>query len=260
MLQKTLGKTGIKISEIGQGTWASRGGVEPLRLGVSLGATHVDTAEMYGTEGVVGKAIAEIRDKVFLATKVSPQHLHYDDLIKAAEGSLSRLDTKILDLYMIHWPNPRIPIKETMKAMEDLVKKGKIRYIGVSNFSVEDLKEAQNTMSSQEIVSNQVEYNLATRGVEEELIPFCKEQRITIVAYSPLSRGQVSKKKDELLDKIAAKYGKTKAQVALNFLTREENVVAIPKADNAQHVKENCEASGWRLSDADIKLIDARFK
>jgi len=215
---------------------------------------------MYGTEGAVGKAIADIRDKVFLATKVSPQHLHYDDLIKAAEGSLSRLDTKILDLYMIHWPNPRIPIKETMKAMEDLVKKGKIRHIGVSNFSVEDLKEAQAAMSSQEIVSNQVEYNLATRGVEDELIPFCKEQKITIVAYSPLSRGQVSKKKDEVLDKIASKYGKTIAQVALNFLTREENVVAIPKTDNTQHVKENCEASGWRLSEADIKLIDARFR
>ncbi|HXQ92486.1 MAG TPA: aldo/keto reductase [Nitrososphaerales archaeon] len=260
MLQKSLGKTGIKISEIGQGTWAFRGGVEPLKVGVSLGATHVDTAEMYGTEGVVGKAIADIRDKVFLATKVSPQHLHYDDLIKAAEGSLSRLDTKILDLYMIHWPNPRIPIKETMKAMEDLVKKGKIRHIGVSNFSVEDLKEAQAAMSSQEIVSNQVEYNLATRGVEDELIPFCKEQKITIVAYSPLSRGQVSKKKDEVLDKIASKYGKTIAQVALNFLTREENVVAIPKTDNTQHVKENCEASGWRLSEADIKLIDARFR
>jgi diketogulonate reductase-like aldo/keto reductase len=260
MLQKSLGKTGIKISEIGQGTWAFRGGGEPLKLGVSLGATHVDTAEMYGTEGVVGKAIADIRDKVFLATKVSPQNLHYDDLIKAAEGSLSHLDTKILDLYMIHWPNPRIPIKETMKAMEDLVKKGKIRYIGVSNFSVKDLKEAQDAMSSQEIVSNQVEYNLAARGIEEDLIPFCKEQKITIVAYSPLSRGQVSKKKDEVLDKLAAKYGKTKAQVALNFLTREENVVAIPKADNSQHVKENCEASGWRLSETDIKLIDARFR
>ena len=94
----------------------------------------------------------------------------------------------------------------------------------------------------------------------DELIPFCKEQKITIVAYSPLSRGQVSKKKDEVLDKIAAKYGKTRAQVALNFLTREENVVAIPKADNTQHVRENCDASGWRLSEADIKLIDARFR
>src|SRR5271169_2981288 len=125
MLQKSLGNSGIKISEIGQGTWALRSGVESLRLGVSLGATHVDTAEMYGTEGVVGKAISNIREQVFLATKVSPQHLHYDDVIKAVEGSLSRLDAKVIDLYMIHWPNRSIPIKETMKAMEDLVKKGK---------------------------------------------------------------------------------------------------------------------------------------
>jgi diketogulonate reductase-like aldo/keto reductase len=259
MLQKTLGNTGIKISEIGQGTWAYRGGAEPLKLGVSLGATHVDTAEMYGTEGAVGKAIADIRDQVFLATKVSPEHLHYNDVIKAAEGSLSRLETKVIDLYMVHWPNPRIPIKETMKAMEDLVKKGKIRYIGVSNFSVKDLKEAQATMSSEKIVSNQIEYNLASRSVEAELIPFCKKEKITIVAYSPLSRGQVSKKKDEVLDKIAAKYGKTRSQVALNFLTREENVVAIPKASNIEHVKENCGASGWRLSDSDIELVSNRF-
>src|SRR5579862_3744187 len=114
MLQKNLGKSGVKISEIGQGTWAYRGGVEPLRLGVSLGATHVDTAEMYGTENLVGKAIEPIRDQVFLATKVSPSHLHYDDVIKAAEGSLKQLNTRTIDLYMIHWPNPRIPIKETM--------------------------------------------------------------------------------------------------------------------------------------------------
>jgi len=259
MNQKPLGKSGIKISEIGQGTWAYRDGVEPLRVGISSGATHVDTAEMYGTEGIVGNAIGDRRDEVFLATKVSPQHLHYDDVIKAAEGSLNRLNTKTIDLYMVHWPNPRVPIQETMKAMEDLVKKGKIRHIGVSNFSVEELKDAQDALSSQEIVSNQVEYNLQTRAVEDELIPFCKSQKITIVAYSPLSRGQVSKRKDELLDKIAAKYKKTKAQIALNFLTREENVVAIPKADHVEHVKENCEASGWRLSDEDMKTIDEKF-
>ena len=253
--QKPLGKTGIKISEIGQGTWAYTGGVEPLRLGVSLGATHIDTAEMYGTEGIVGKAIEDEREKIFLATKVSPQHLRYDDLIRAAEGSLKRLNTKMIDLYMVHWPNPEIPIKETMRAMEDLVKKGKIRYIGVSNFSVDELKEAQGAMSSQEIVSNQVRYNLETRGIERDLIPYCKKEKITIVAYSPLSRGQVSRRKDEVLDKIASKYGKTKAQVALNFLTREECVVAIPKANSVEHVRENCGASGWRLTDEDIDLI-----
>ncbi len=260
MLQKPLGNSGVNISEIGQGTWDYRGGVEPLRLGVSLGATHIDTAEMYGTEPIVGKAISEIRSKVFLATKVSPQHLHYNDVIRAAEGSLKRLNTDVIDLYMIHWPNTSIPIKETMKAMEDLVSRGKIKHIGVSNFSVEDLEEAQRVMASRKIVSNQVQYNLANRSIEAELIPFCKKEKITVVAYSPLSRGQVSRRKDEVLDKIAAKYGKTKAQVALNFLTREENVVAIPKADSAEHVRENCAASGWRLSQDDIAIIDEHFR
>ena len=160
---------------------------------------------------------------------------------------------------MIHWPNPKVPIRETMRAMEDLVKQGKIRHIGVSNFSVEDLKDAQDALTSQEIVSNQVEYNLGNRDAEAELIPYCKAQKITTVAYSPLGRGQVSRKKDETLDKVAAKYQKTRAQVALNFLTREETVVAIPKADHDEHVKENCEASGWRLSEEDIRLIDERF-
>jgi diketogulonate reductase-like aldo/keto reductase len=259
MLLKPLGKSGVKISEIGQGTWAYRGGPEALRAGIACGMTHVDTAEMYGTEDAVGKAIADIRDEVFLATKVSPQHLHYDDVLKAATGSLSRLNTTFIDLYMIHWPNRRIPIQETMRAMEDLVKQGKIRHIGVSNFSVEELKDAQEALSSHKIVSNQVEYNLQTRDAEKELIPYCKAQGITIVAYSPLTRGQVSRRKDEVLEKIAAKYKKSKSQVVLNFLTREENVVAIPKADRMEHVKENCDASGWRLSEEDLRLIDERF-
>lgn len=232
----------------------------PLQLGVSLGATHVDTAEMYGTEQIVGKAISEIRDQVFLATKVSPSHLHRGDLLKAADGSLKRLGTDVIDLYMIHWPNSSVPIRETMKAMEDLVSQGKIRYIGVSNFSVEDLKEAQHSMTSQKIVSNQIEYNLANRSAEADVIPYCKKEKITIVAYSPLSRGQVSRRRDEVLDKIASKYSKTKAQIALNFLTREEHVVAIPKADNEAHVRENCAASDWRLSKDDIALIDEKFK
>jgi diketogulonate reductase-like aldo/keto reductase len=125
---------------------------------------------------------------------------------------------------------------------------------------VEDLKDAQDALTLQEIVSNQVEYNLGNRDAEAELIPYCKAQKITIVAYSPLGRGQVSRRKDEILDKIAAKHQKTRAQIALNFLTREENVVAIPKADRLEHVKENCEASGWRLSEEEIRLIDERFR
>lgn len=260
MNQKLLGKTGVKISEIGLGTWQYRGDIEALRVGIAQGATHIDTAEIYGTEGVVGEAIEGLRDKAFLATKVSPSHLHYDDVLKAADGSLKRLGVKIIDLYQIHWPNSRIPIKETMSAMEELVKQGKIRYIGVSNFSVRELKEAQEAMSSQEIVSNQVEYNLQNREIERDLLSYCQSQKITIIAYSPLNRGHVSPGKNSILDKIASKYDKTRVQVVLNFLTARENVVAIPKSDNIDHVNENCGASGWRLSLDDIKQIVQSFK
>ena len=259
MLFKLLGGSGAKISEIGQGTWAYRADVQPLRLGISLGATHIDTAEMYGTEPIVGKAILGIRADVFLASKVSPSHLDYNSLIRAAEGSLKRLNTEYMDLYMIHWPNHSVPIKETMRAMEDLLKKGKAKYIGVSNFSVGDMEEAKDAMTTQKIVSNQVQYNLRDRSPEQDIIPYCKKEKITVVAYSPLSRGQVSRRSDAILDEIASRYKKTKAQVALNFLTREDNVVAIPKSDNEEHVAENCAASGWRLSKDDIETIDEHF-
>jgi diketogulonate reductase-like aldo/keto reductase len=262
MIYKQLGDTKTKIAEIGQGTWQYRGGVGPLKVGISLGATHIDTAEMYGTEETVGEAIAEERDKVFLATKVSPSHIHHDDLIKAAQASLRRLGTKTIDLYMIHWPNPSIPIKESMGAMEELLGQGKIKNIGVSNFSVEELRDAQKAISSSnKIVSNQVEYNLNNREIEEDLVPYCKKEKITVVAYSPLARGQIpnSKKNDDLLEGIAKRNNKTKAQVVLNFLTREENVIAIPKANNEAHVRENCGASGWRLSEEDMRKIDEAF-
>ena len=258
--QKFLGKTGVKISEIGLGTWKYQSNSEPLRVGISQGATHIDTAEMYGTEEIVGEAIEGLRNDVFLATKVSPSHLHYDDVLRAAEGSLKRLGVKTIDLYQIHWPNSRIPIKETMHAMEELVKQDKIRFIGVSNFSVREMKEAQEAMASQEIVSNQVEYNLQNRQIESDLIPYCRSQKITVTAYSPLNRGHMSPGENSILDKIALKYGKTRVQLILNFLTAEENIVAIPKSDNVDHVMENCGASGWRLSAEDRKLIGEYFK
>lgn len=259
MNKKYLGKTGVKVSEIGLGTWKYQSSSEPLRVGISLGATHIDTAEIYGTEGIVGEAVEGIRDDVFLATKVSSSHLHYDDVLRAADGSLKRLGVKTIDLYQIHWPNSRIPIKETMHAMEELVRQGKIRYIGVSNFSVRELKEAQEAMTSQEIVSNQVEYNLQNRQIESDLISYCRSQKITVTAYSPLNRGHFAGE-NGTLDRIALKYSKTRAQVILNFLTSEENLVAIPKSDSVSHVKENCGASGWRLLAEDRKLIDEHFK
>ncbi len=250
----------MEIPEIGLGTWDYRGGVEPLKIGISLGASLIDTAEMYRTEEVVGRAISSLdRRSVFIATKVWPNHLHHDDLLKAAEASLRRLNIKTIDLYQIHWPNPEVEISESIGAMEELVRMGKVRFIGVSNFSVEQVEEAQDALSSEKIVSNQVEYNLSDRRIERDLLPYAISKGMTIIAYSPLERGSSLRNRgrvSKLLDEIASKYKKTRAQVILNWITSKQNVVAIPKADRGEHVRENCGASGWRLSPEDLREID----
>jgi len=162
---KPLGSTGVMVPEIGLGTWNYSGGVAPLRRGIELGAYLVDTAEGYNTEDVVGMAIKGIRNRVFVATKVSGRHLRHDDALRAAEGSLRRLGIDCIDLYQVHWPNPSVPIRETMRAMEKLVDSGLVKYIGVSNFDVDELEEAMAAMSRYPIVSNQVLYNLKSREI-----------------------------------------------------------------------------------------------
>ncbi len=261
MKAKTLGRTRERIPEVGQGTWNYHGGTEPLRVGVSLGARLIDTAEMYGTEEAVGEAVEDLTG-VFIATKVSAHHLRHDDVIRAAEASLRRLKVKTIDLYQVHWPNPSIPILETMRAMEELVRVGKVRYVGVSNFSVQELKDAQEALGSGEIVSNQVEYSLLNRGVEGGLLPYCAREGVTVIAYSPLARGRLVSGRDEntmFLGRVGEKYGKTAGQVALNWLTCQEGVVVIPKADSVEHVRENVGASGWMLSSNDFDAISKRF-
>ena len=191
--RKLLGDTGLEIPEIGLGTWRYSGGIEPLRAGVRLGASLIDTAEMYRTESNVGKAINEIQDQVFVATKVWGTNLKYDDVLRAAEQSMQRLRVNIIDLYQIHWPNSRIPIRETMKAMEQLVDRGLVKYIGVSNFSVGELDEAMSVMENYPIVSNQVIYNLKKREIERDILPFCLERNISIFAYTPLADGTLAK-------------------------------------------------------------------
>ena len=156
MKYRELGSTGEMVPEIGLGTWKYQGGSEPLRKGIELGAYLIDTAEMYKTENEVGVAIKDHRDKVFLATKVLGSNLRYDEVLRAAEKSLSLLEQDVIDLYQLHWSNPSVPISETMGAMEELVERGMIRYIGVSNFSVGEMREAQQVMSKNPLVSNQV--------------------------------------------------------------------------------------------------------
>lgn len=263
---KELGATGVKLPEIGLGTWQYSGGTEPITKAISLGATLIDTAEMYGTEGIVGKAIKEQRERVFVATKVSGNHLRYDEVLSAAESSLQKLQTDYIDLYQIHWPDPGVPLKETMRAMETLVDLGKVKFIGVSNFYLKNLEEAQACMTKHKIVSNQVKYSLMHRGIEEDTLAYCQENQITIIAYSPLDRGSLTARPMlrhraamSALQRIASESGKTAAQVALNWCVSKPNVIAIPKSDKAERVVENCQASGWRLTDKQIGDLNRAF-
>lgn len=248
---KELGATGVQVSELAIGTWKYRGGVEPLRAGIELGATFIDTAESYGTEQTVGEAIRGIRGRVFIASKVSPRHFRYNDVIRAAECSLRQLKTDYLDLYQLHWPNYTVAIVETMAAMERLVDEGKIRFIGLSNFSVAEMKRAQRCLTRARIVSNQVKYSLVCRDPEDGLLDYCNASGVSLLAFSPLATGPgVLARADQadVLGQIAAEVGKTRAQVALNWCICQPEVIAIFKADKPEHVRDNCGASGWRLS------------
>ena len=263
---KELGNTGVMVAEIGLGTWRYKGGIKPLRKGIELGATLIDTAEGYYTEDVVGEAIKGVRDKVFIATKVSGRHLAYDDLLQSAEESLYKLGTDYIDLYQIHWPNPTYPIRETMRAMGELVDRGLVRFIGVSNFDIDEIEEAQSYLNNYAIVSNQVRYNLNDRSIERDLLPYCEERDITILAYTPLDDGNLTHKerlikssKMKTLDAISQETGKTMGQVALNWCTSTKNVIAIPKSNSVERTIENCGSSGWRLSPEQIERLDEAF-
>lgn len=275
MKYKDLGKKHTKIPAIGQGCMGIGGylsrdslqdnnQIKALRLGIELGMTLMDTAEAYGkghSEELVGRAIEGVRDKVFIATKVSPEHFSYDALLQSVEGSLRRLKTDYIDLYQVHWPNPKVLVNETMQAMERLVREGKIRYVGVSNFSLKELKEAQAAISEDEIVSVQVEYNLFDRTIENSILPYCQSEGITTIAYSPLDQGKIASGEEriERLKMIAGKYNRTMAQVALNWLISHLCVITIPKATNLDHVKENASSADFELSDEDFKEISKIF-
>ncbi|WP_449462454.1 aldo/keto reductase [Tardisphaera miroshnichenkoae] len=267
MIEKELGKTGEKLPVIGLGTWQLGGDFaeDALVAGVKAGARFIDTAEIYHTEPLVGKALSKIRAEgisVFLATKVWPTHFHHDDVIKACEGSLKRLGVSAIDLYQLHWPNPSIPISETMRAMEELVDQGKIRYIGVSNFSVKQLEEARASMKKYDVVSNQVEYNPFNREAEKELIPYCQREKITVIAYSPLGHGELFKDSElrAKLEKIGSAHGKSWVQAALAWLASKPQVVAIPKASTPEHAVEDAEAGDLVLTPDEASSLDEYLK
>lgn len=274
MLRRKFGWTGLDVPVIGMGTWmiegrtrdAERRAIEALRLGLDLGMNHIDTAEMYGNgraEELIAEAVDDQREQVFLVSKVLPSNASYQGTLKACERSLKRLKTDFIDLYLVHWPSSQHPIEETMRAMEKLVDEGMIRFIGVSNFDVEQLREAQRALKKYRIACDQVLYHLAYRGIEQDLLPYCAEKGIAIVGYSPFGHGSFPSSHSrggKVLAEIAKRHNRTMRQVALNFLTRDPNLFTIPKAGNPDHVRDNSGAVGdWKLSDEDISTIDKTF-
>jgi len=276
---KKLGRSDAEIPVLGLGTWGIGGfsskdvagdddDLKALTFGLDLGMHLIDTAEIYASghsEEVVARAIENRRESVFVATKASPEHLSSEGVLNACNRSLKRLATEYIDLYQAHWPNPRIPISETMKAMERLVREGKVRFIGVSNFSVEQTRQAREALSTVDIVSNQVEYSLLDRSIESELLPYAEKERITVIAYSPLARGRIAtglsrESKWSTMDKIATKYGKTRNQTALNWLVTKQPVIAIPKSASLQHLMENLGGQGWKMDGEDYDLLNQAFR
>jgi diketogulonate reductase-like aldo/keto reductase len=275
LLRRKFGWTGLDVPMIGMGTWmiegrrskdAERQAIEALRLGLQLGMKHIDTAEMYGngrTEELVAEAVDGRREEVFLVSKVLPSNASYEGTLKACKRSLKRLKTDFLDLYLLHWPSSEHPIEETMRAMEKLVDDGMIKFIGVSNFDVEQLREAQNALRKYRIACNQVLYHLAYRGIELNLLPYCAKNEIAIVGYSPFGHGNFPSSHNrggKVLAEIAKTHNRSVRQVALNFLTLHSNLFTIPKAGNPDHIQENSDAVGdWKLTDEDIAAIDRAF-
>ena len=254
MDMKQLGTTGIQIPEIGYGTWRHQGDSATIWRALELGAFLIDSAESYDTERFVGQAVTGNRDAYFLATKVSPIHFRYEDVLKAAERSLKALGTDVIDLYQLHWPNYEVPIEETMRAIDRLVSQGKVRHVGVSNFSTDLLREAEAALGEGRIVENQIKFSLLDHEFADEVIPYCSERRITVFAYSSLEQGEFELRVTErpqlgeVLDRIGGELGKTRAQLLLNWVICEPNVITIPMTNRVERVDENCGASGWRLS------------
>ena len=263
MILTELAKTGVFIPEVGIGTWDYHAGPGPLRKGLEAGALLIDTAESYGTEPAAGQAIRGMRDRVFIATKVSPQNFRPADLRRSVEASLQRLGIDVIDLLQLHEPNSSIPIEETMGAVSGLMDAGKVRFAGVSNFSVVQLQAAQKALAKYPIVSNQVRYNLIDRTIETDLLPYCRANHVTVIAYCPLARG-LNRIRDcdpgGVIDELARETGKTPAQIAINWCLCKDGVVAIPKGNSTQHILDNCGASDWRLSREQLMRLDARIQ
>ena len=258
--------SGQVIPILGMGTWrmgesAKRREQEiaALRHGLDLGVTLIDTAEMYGeggAESVIAEAIASRRSSVFLVSKVYPHNASRQGAIAACERSLQRLKTDYLDLYLLHWRGS-IPVSETLEAFQTLKQAGKIRDYGVSNFDAGDLQKAVKLPGGEAIAINQVLYNLMRRGIEWDLLPWCRQHNIPIMAYSPVEQGRLLRNRQ--LQAIAREKGASPAQVAIAWLLHQENVIVIPKSSTIEHVEENRAALDLQLSPDDLRALNAAF-
>ena len=273
---RRLGNTSVVLSPLGQGTTRTGGHhgarrqqdrerIRVLRMGVDLGMTLIDTAELYGgghAEELVGKSIEGIRDRVFLASKFNPAHSSREGVRRAIEGSLKRLQTDYVDLYQAHWPDPETPIGETLGAMQDLVREGKVRYMGVSNFTLDELEAAKSSGVAPEIVSNQMEYGLFQRAVERDVLPYCERTGTTLFAYSPLGGGSPHRADSRLaeLQALAAKHGKTVAQITLRWILSRPSVIALVKSASVEHTAANARVMEFDLPEEDIERIDELFE
>lgn len=274
-MQRPLGRTGALVSAIGQGTtktgsWSDttsdrdRERIAVLQHGIDLGMSLIDTAELYGgghAEEVVGHAIAGRREQVFVASKFNPAHSGYASVLAAAEASLRRLGTDYLDLYQLHWPEPRIPFEETVAALEQLVADGKVRWVGFGNMTASQLELACRTARGLPVVSVQVEYNLFQRACEQDVLPYCADAGLTPLAYSVLDRGaaHAAGARRDLLTRLAAKYERTVAQIMVAWVLRRPGVIALVKAATRRHTEENAAAAGLHLDAADLVLLERAF-
>jgi len=258
--------SGIAVPALGQGTWnmgekasRARDEITSLKTGLDLGMTLIDTAEMYaegGSELVVGKAIEGRRDEVFLVSKVYPANASLGGAVEACERSLKRLNTDRIDLYLLHWRGNH-PLAETVEAFEGLKAAGKIEAWGVSNFDVADMNELLAVPNGGNVAANQVLYNLARRGIEYDLLPWCQERSIPIMAYSPIEQGRLLDNPD--LIRMAKTYQATPAQIALAFLLERDGVIPIPKSSDPRRIEENRDSVALDISDEDWTLLDAAF-
>lgn len=301
MEKALLGESDLEVTKIGLGAWqfgepawgwgtthSEKEAIEIIHQALALGINWIDTAEVYGngiSEEVVAKALKHRRKEVVIATKVSGAHLRPVDIQKALEGSLRRLKTDYIDLYQIHWPSYYVPLRDTMATLSEWVNVGHIRYVGVSNFPVSLLKEAAEAFAPKKIITHQVRYNLLQREIEREILPYCRQTGIDIIAYSPLAQGVLTGKYDshlkiqkgpwgslrlfaheenfhqaksvlEVMQKIATERGVEASQVALRWLIQKEGVVAIPGAKSIQQLITNVGAFGWSLSREEMEWLD----